>query len=136
MFVLYSRRMIKDFSAWFVLKSKLNNVNQSNFFFKEREVWWCSLGLNVGDEQDGKNQLFNRPVLVVKKFNNNLFYGLPMSTKNKKNPYYHQIELQGRVVSIILCQLRTLDKKRLQRRLGTVHPSDFNKVCENMKKLF
>ncbi len=30
---------------------------------------WCSIGINVGDEEDGKNELYERPVLVIKKFN-------------------------------------------------------------------
>ena len=32
--------------------------------FKEREVWWCKIGLNVGVEQDGKGNNYTRPILI------------------------------------------------------------------------
>ena len=50
----------------------------------EGEIWWCSLGVNVGDEQDGKNDLFERPVLIVRKFNNSIVWAVPMITKIKE----------------------------------------------------
>lgn len=127
--------MIKDFSAWFLLKGKLNN-RKSNLFFKEREIWWCHIGTNVGDEEDGKTSRFSRPVIIIKKFNNNLFCALPMTTKNKENRYYHQIDFQGRAVSIMLSQIRVLDKKRLTQRLGTLNDNDFITLREKLRKLF
>ena len=47
----------KDFDAWNKQKILLENT-QRNISFHEREIWWCSLGLNIGDEQDRKNELF------------------------------------------------------------------------------
>src|SRR3977135_3027575 len=35
--------------------------------FQEREIWWRSVGVNVGHEMDGKNQFYNLPVLIVRK---------------------------------------------------------------------
>ena len=32
---------------------------------KEREIWWCSVGLNVGTEIYGKGEDFARPVLII-----------------------------------------------------------------------
>ncbi len=64
--------MKKDFDCWNDIKKKLDE-SKKTLFFKERDVWWCSIGLNVGDEENGKNQFFSRPVLVVRKFNNRLF---------------------------------------------------------------
>ena len=126
--------MIKDFMSWFLLKPKLHNRN-ANFFFKEREVWWCSLGMNVGDEEDGKNKFFDRPILIVKKFNDNLFFAVPMTTKNKANRYYQTVQFQEKIVSIMLSHLRVIDKKRLQNKAGVLNKNDFEKVKENLKKL-
>ena len=44
--------MKKDFDRWNEQKSKLNDLD-SVFLFKEREIWFCYLGLNIGHEQDG-----------------------------------------------------------------------------------
>ncbi|MDK2948964.1 MAG: hypothetical protein PWQ56_129 [Patescibacteria group bacterium] len=45
--------MEKSFDEWNEDKKKLNKLN-SKFFLHEREVWWCSLGVNIGYEADGK----------------------------------------------------------------------------------
>ena len=47
--------------------------------FKEGEVWWCSVGLNVGEEEFGKGERFVRPVLIFKKFTQNSFLGIPLT---------------------------------------------------------
>lgn len=49
---------MKNFDSWNELKKGLENTNRlldKEFFFHEREIWWTSLGLNLGHEQDGKN---------------------------------------------------------------------------------
>ena len=46
---------IKDFDKWNNSK-KLINENNRQVFGYPREVWWCSLGVNVGSEIDGKNE--------------------------------------------------------------------------------
>lgn len=126
----------KDFKNWFLLKPKLHNLDKQKVFFRERDVWWCSIGCNVGDEQDGKSNKFNRPVLIIKKFNRNLFYGLPMSTQIKNNRYYFAITFQERTVSVLLSQMRVLDKKRLQRKIGQLDEGDFNKVVKEYTGMF
>jgi mRNA interferase MazF len=126
----------KDFDGWAELKPKLHSINKANIYFQERDVWWCSLGCNIGGEQDGKNAIFNRPVLVSKKFNHDVFYGLPMTTKNKDNPYYIKITFGGREVSVLLSQMRIFDKKRFQRKIGQLDTADFERVIRSFKNLF
>ena len=46
--------MKKDFDNWNKEKKKINYKN-TNRFYHAREIWWCSLGVNVGFEQDGTN---------------------------------------------------------------------------------
>ena len=71
-----------EFNNWNEKKQKAHNDKQRPFFH-EQEVWFCSLGANIGFEQDGRGDDFLRPVLVLKKFNNEIFWALPM-TKNAK----------------------------------------------------
>jgi hypothetical protein len=63
----YSKEMFKDFDEWNEEKKNFEKYSPESLIFHEREIWWCSLGVNLGDEQDGKNNLFERPVLVVRK---------------------------------------------------------------------
>ena len=40
--------MRKNFDNWNNKKKKINEENFLDLFFHEREIWWCSLGLNKG----------------------------------------------------------------------------------------
>jgi mRNA interferase MazF len=126
----------KDFTKWNTLKQDLHQKRPEHIVFKERDIWWCSIGCNIGDEEDGKHDLFSRPVLILKKFNKNIFYGLPMTTKNKENLYYVPVTFKGKVVSVLISHMRLLDKKRLGRRLGHLDTKDFNKVMDLFKQMF
>jgi len=53
------------FLNWSLKKEKLHNRDKK-IYFHEREIWWCSLGLNIGYEEDGKNDNYTRPILVLK----------------------------------------------------------------------
>jgi len=68
-------------------KKKKNIQRKNRVFFNEREIWWCYLGLNIGDEQNGGKN-FSRPVVILKKFNKNLTIVVPLTKNNKKGKYY------------------------------------------------
>ena len=58
----------KNFDKWNELKKKLHiSEKAKDFYFREREIWWCSLGVNIGFEQDGKNDLFDKLGLLAAK---------------------------------------------------------------------
>ncbi|MEN9604910.1 MAG: hypothetical protein RJB39_595 [Candidatus Parcubacteria bacterium] len=125
--------MFKEFIRWMQNKIKIDRKRRM-IIINQGEVYWCALGENVGDEENGKGGQFRRPVLVFKKFNNNIFWGIPMSTKNKENPYYIKVLLKDVVQSAIISQLRILDTKRLDYKIGYVSKTDFdlikNKIME------
>ncbi|MYE38514.1 MAG: type II toxin-antitoxin system PemK/MazF family toxin [Candidatus Spechtbacteria bacterium SB0662_bin_43] len=77
-----------DFSVWHRQKKTLQS--RRSVIFKEREIWWCSVGINVGYEVDGKGQDFARPVLVLKKVSNENFIGLPITSVKKDLPGYFE----------------------------------------------
>lgn len=117
----------KDFKSWHSLKEKIDK-NNDDFFFYEREMWFCSLGVNVGQEQDGRGEKFSRPILVLKKFNNNLFWGIPLTSKNKKNKYYLEFSHNNQKYSAIFSQIRIFDKKRLLRKIGYFPKDKFEEL--------
>jgi len=57
-------KYLKKFFDWTELKIKIHSQERV-FYFREREIWWTSLGLNIGFEQNGKNKRFERPVLIL-----------------------------------------------------------------------
>lgn len=102
----------KDFERWSSLKKKLD-VHRHTPIFHEREIWWCSVGMNIGYEIYGKGSTFTRPVLIIRKFSPFTFLGLPLSTKFKKSEYYYPIKFHTTTTSAVFDQIRTLDAKRL-----------------------
>ncbi len=67
--------MYKDFDNWNEKKKAIEG-RFSNIIFRERDIWWCSVGINVGNESCGKGKDFQRPVIILKKLNQNSFIGL------------------------------------------------------------
>ena len=81
---------MEKFDKWNDIKKQISTYeNRPNF--SEREIWYCNLGLNIGDEQNGKGDKFLRPVVVFRKFNKKLFWAIPL-TKNIKNSDYELSE--------------------------------------------
>lgn len=128
--------MKKDFKKWHWIKSALDFQAKRPYFY-EREIWWCSMGLNVGFEQDGKGSDFSRPILIVKKFNHEVFIGLPLTTKPKVGKYYIDLNLNDLINrKVILSQVRLFDAKRLQEKLSTIDRSQFLKIKKAVIQLF
>ena len=72
---------IKRFSEWMGLKDRLHNVSHRPPLVSEREIWWVSIGENVGSEIDGKNVLFSRPVIIYRKLAHGFYFVIPTTTK-------------------------------------------------------
>ena len=128
--------IIKDFETWNPLKQKLHK-RQTIPFFREREIWWCSIGVNIGCEEDGKNSDCNRPVVILRKFSKSHFYAIPLTKKSKtKNPYYFKVTFQGKESSALTSQVRAYDAKRLGIRMGRLSNKQFRLLREEVKNMF
>ncbi len=125
----------KDFDNWNTKKKATHNKSFKPPLFKEREIWWVSVGINVGFEEDGKNENFVRPVLVIRKFNRELFLGLPMSTKVKDNKYYYPVTLEEKTVSVLISQIRVFSSKRIWNKMGELDTKDYKKVMKYLKRI-
>lgn len=123
--------MLKRFIEWIYTKIYID-TKVRNISINEGEVYWCILGENIGDEENGKGEEFHRPVLVFKKFNRNVFWGIPMSTKIKDSPYYIKVLLKNVEQSVMISQLRILDTKRLDKKIGYISKYDFYVVQKSV----
>ena len=111
--------MQNDFDSWNELKKKIDSgAVGPDRFPKEGEIWMSAVGKNIGFEQNGSGDNFSRPVLIIKKFNNHMFWTIPLSTKQKKLDFYFNFtDLGGNKVSAILAQLKLMSLKRLKRKV-------------------
>lgn len=125
-----SRQIIE----WTQLKIQLEETKKHEIFFCEREIWWASIGSNIGFEEDGKHELFERPVLILYKFNLELFWALPMSSKQKVGKYYFPCFFNKERYVILLSQLRLLSSKRLTRKIRTLSETEFNQVRTRIRE--
>jgi len=128
--------MNKDFDGWKNKKAHLNSKSQVKKF-NEREIWWCSIGHNIGFEQDGKGGDYARPVLIIRKFNKQLFFGIPLSTRGKDDsPYYYKFNFKNKQSYALLSQVRIFDSKRLLNIEGTIAKKTYNEILSSYLKLF
>ena len=126
--------MEKDFQKWHDLKSKIDNEHQSPPF-SEREVWWCSLGVNVGFEQDGTGGTGERPVLILKGFSKHVCLAVPLTTSTKKNSYHIALGIiDGKESVAITSQIRLIDTKRLINKIGFVNHDVFETIRKAVKE--
>jgi mRNA interferase MazF len=127
--------MEKDFNTWNNRKISINN-KEFIPFFHDREIWWCSVGVNVGDEIDGKNQYFERPVLIVRVFSREVFWGIPLTSKDRSGKYYFPIKLLDRPSVALLTQLRLFSGRRLLRKMSKISSEQYKYLKNSIIKLF
>ncbi len=126
----------KDFDKWNeIAKSVDSNNKNREVFFHEQEIWWCSVGVNIGSEIDGKNDQFERPVLVIRKINNELIFVAPLTTKIVDNKFRINVRCANIDSQILLNQCKTISTRRLLRNIGIVKKKVFQEVIITLIKL-
>lgn len=132
-----NKKYVKKFDEWNTQKKKVDaHRAQDSLYVKEREVWWISVGINVGAEIDGKNELFERPVLIFRKVGREQFYGLPLTSKEKSGTFYRLVHYGESAGNVCLSQLRVFSAKRLIRKINVVNEKEFSHLQETFARFF
>ncbi|MEK9184893.1 MAG: type II toxin-antitoxin system PemK/MazF family toxin [Patescibacteria group bacterium] len=134
--------MKKDFDSWNNLKKIFEKENRE-IFAHPREVWWCSLGVNLGAEIDGKNGSFERPVLVISVYSRETMFVLPVTSREKNDKFHYKIfvkikniktgKYEKKPVWVKLTQARVISNKRLLRKVDLISIDDFNRIMTVFK---
>ena len=125
----------KDFDGWNQIKQRIDAKHEPPLF-NEREIWWCSVGVNVGYEILGKGGSFTRPVLIVRKYGLRSFLGVPLTSKSKPaGLYYYPITFEGINGNVLLGQFKIMDSKRLVDFMGKIGKKQHAKIREALRKL-
>ncbi len=99
------------------------------------DVFLISLDPTVGHEIKK-----TRPCLIISpdEMNHNISTVIvaPMTTKGKGYPTRVSCSFQGKRGQIVLDQIRTIDKDRLVKRLGTISRSAQKKVLDILQEMF
>lgn len=111
-------------------------IKPRHIFFKEGEIWWCSVGINVGVEIFGKNADFARPVIIFKKFNDNSFLGIPLTTQPKQGVWHVSFMHADKKQYANFSQIRTFDSGRLINKVGVLSDGNFQEMQNRFVKLY
>jgi len=105
---------------------------------KRGDIFWVNLDPTRGSEQAGR-----RPVLVIQNDIGNEFAPTtiiaPLTTKSFSKSYPTNVHLPKGVAglvadsTILLSQIRTLDKQRLEDKIGHLSPAYIEKVSQAVK---
>jgi mRNA interferase MazF len=128
---------IKDFDSWNEKKKALNTRELSDDFFAlEGEIWWASLGVNIGKEIDGKNSDFERPVLILLAIDYDALWTLPVtSTLKEDDKRFYEVEFGGKRSAVLLHQIRYASANRLSKLMGRISEDELACIRENVIKL-
>ena len=129
------REFYKDFDGWAELSKKLDE-NQKMPTIREGEVWWCSIGANIGVEICGKGDTQTRPVIIMKKLSKHCFMGVPLTTKEKIGSWYMAFGFLGKRETAVVGQARVMSVSRLHSRMGQIPKTDFDMVKERFIELY
>jgi len=124
------KEVVKKFLEWIKVKI-FTHISERRLLFKEGEIWWVSIGHNIGTESNGKHEKFERPVLILKFYNKESFLGMMVSSQKKEGKYYHSKTINGIYYSFNLSQVRNLSSKRLLRHIDKVSREDLQIIRES-----
>jgi len=126
----------KKFLEWIGIKEKLDALKSSVPHVSQGQIWWASLGENVGFEINGKSSSFTRPVVIYRKLANGFYFAVPVTSQTKLGTWYVSFTQRGKTMAACLHQARAIDYRRLHRPLGRLDDSDFLRIEEGFRKLY
>ena len=130
--------MQDNYDKWNKIKKQIHKENII-LGYKNRDIFYMKMGENIGFEQNGKGENFVRPVVIIKGFNENMFFGVPLSTKIKDGKFYYTFEFKKQNTTIInnalLSQMKLFSTKRLLNKIGIINQDDFKNLKIKFKKL-
>lgn len=130
--------MLKEFDSWNEQKKEIALLtDKPRFYPHEGEVWMSAFGKNIGFEENGSGTSFSRPVLIVRKFGDQMFLIVPLSSQQKDIWFYYNFtEPNGLAASAILVQIKLMSVKRLRRKLFRVPEETLTEIKIKLKEMF
>jgi len=125
----------KLFDEWNALKQKRHFSGEFHLF-NEGEIWWASVGENIGVEINGKSDRFSRPVLILKKLSGAGFMAIPLTSQAKSGSWYVKFSFRGKDSFAALSQARVMSVSRLYNRIGRADEEDVRRIKEGFRALY
>jgi len=131
--ILYQSINQDKYDKWNKVKKELNNKKEIIQFY-QGNIYFMSVGQNIGSESYGKGDYSLRPVLVYKKLSKTLFLGIPLTTKYKEGSFYFTFNYKKGVSSTaMLNQMRVYDIRRSKYLSGKINKNIYKKLEEKVQ---
>jgi mRNA interferase MazF len=121
---------MRVYDLWIKFKEILNLLN-IKLPFSEKEIWWVSFGINIGIEINGKGEYFERPAVIIKRFNILHAWVLPISRVDNLKDGIH-VSIKHNLLElnsvVVLSQIQTISNERLLRHIGRVSDQEFKNI--------
>ena len=127
---------MKRFLEWIGLNEKLHKATHRPPLVSEREIWWSSVGENIGSEIDGKSSLFSRPVIIYKKLAHGFYFVIPTTTKLRSGTWYIKFRQNDKEMTACLHQARAIDHRRLSSKIGTLREDKIKEIQNSLVNIF
>ena len=125
----------KNFDDW-NKKKKITDAEECRPYIV-REIWWCSLGLNIGYEQNGYGEEFLRPVVIIRGLGASICVAVPLTTSVSKHPLRVPVGIvQEKEAVALVSQLRVIDTRRLVEKIGFLDKDIFEQIRKTARSLF
>ncbi len=122
---------MKDFDDWNITK-RITDQKQPIIGVHERELWWVSIGINVSVEINGKHKNYERPAIVIKRFNKHMIWIVPTTSQIKDTLFHEKFLFNDDQYFAAFTQLRLVSTKRLLRKTGMISKSDYNNILKRI----
>ena len=126
----------KKFKVWIDLKEQLHEIKASAPLVSEGDIWWMSMGENIGSEVNGKSGLFSRPGIILKKLSHHFYFIIPKTTQEKHGSWYKSFRHKATDMSACLHQARAIDYRRLSSKIGALDDKDFMEIKTGFHSLY
>ena len=123
------------YDEWNSCKKNIQTKKHS-VHIKNSEIYFISIGKNIGYESYGKDKDFLRPVIILRKLTHNTFIGIPLTSKEKDGNYYFSFSYKkDKISTAMLNQIRVFDTKRIVYKSGFLKKDVFEELKEKVKEL-
>ena len=126
--------MEKEFDKWNKVKKETHA--EKSRLYTVREVWWCRFGINIGTEQDGSGEWFVRPCVILRGFGPDACLVVPLTTSAREHPLrVYAGYVDGCEARANISQIRVVDTRRLERKIGFLDKDIFTHIKKAAKEL-
>jgi len=132
--LMYQALNQNRYDEWNMLKQKLQNKDKIINFY-QGNIYFMSIGHNIGSESYGKGDFFLRPVLVYKKLTKTIFLGIPLTSGEKEGSYYFSFRYKkDKISTAMLNQMRTFDIRRSEYLSGKINKSTYKNLEKRLEE--